>query len=138
MSAYRWISDVETFMAGRNAKSLVACRDRACCQKLEDIFNQSQAHALIQSVRSTERLNAQPEVKRIDYLLGEVIPQTGRNLRKARKIKIGDEKLTMWLERKSDRLDLMQQTLERINGDLEEIPIARIPIMKTKPMKKTG
>ena len=34
------------------------------------IGHQSQAHALIQSAREIERLNAQPELKRVEYKVG--------------------------------------------------------------------
>ena len=98
----------------------------------------SQAHALTQSARAIEQLNNQPELKRIDHLLGKIIPETGRNLRKARKIKFSDETLTKRLAKKSDRLDLMYQTLERLNGELESIPIALTPITKFKPVRKAG
>ena len=138
LDMYLYRSKAETFMAGRNARSLVTCRDRTCCQKPEDMFNQSQAHALTQSARIIEQLNNQPELKRIDHLLGKIIPETGRNLRKARKIKIDDERLTNRLAKKSDRLDLMHQTLERLNGKLESVPVALTPITKVEAVKKAG
>jgi len=65
----------------------------------------------MQSARAIEHLNNLPELRRVDHLLGKIIPETGRNLRKARKIKISDEKLTNRLAKKSDRLDLMHQML---------------------------
>ncbi len=138
LDMFLYKSKAEIFMAGRNAKSLVTCNDRTCCQKPEDMFDQSQAHALTQSARAIEHLNNQPELKRIDHLLGEIIPETGRNLRKARKIKISDEKLTRRIAKKSDRLDLMYQTLERLNSDLESVPIALSPISNVNPVKKAG
>lgn len=138
LDIYLYKSKAEIFMAGRNARSLVTCNDRKCCQKPEDMFNQSQAHALTQSARVIEQFNDQPELRRIDYLLGKIIPETGRNLRKARNIKISDETLTKRLAKKSDRLDLMHQTLERLNGELESVPVALTPITKVKPMKKAG
>lgn len=73
-----------------------------------------------------------------DHLLGKIIPETGRNLRKARKIKISDEKLTKRLAKKGDRLDLMHQTLERLNSNLESVPIALSPISNVNPVKKAG
>ena len=54
------------------------CNDRQCCLKLEDIFNHS--HALTQNGHAIERLNAQPELKRVDYLLSTILPETGRNV----------------------------------------------------------
>jgi len=138
LDLFLYRSKAEVFMTGRNARSLVICNDRQCCLKPDDIFNHSHAHALTQNVRAIERLNAQPELKRIDYLLGSVIPETGRNLRKAKKIRISDEKLTERLAKKSDRLDLMHQTLERINGEIESIPIAKTPIAKTVTVKRAS
>ena len=70
-----------------------------------------------------------------DYLLGEVIPQAERSLRKAKKIKLTDSRITGRLEKKSDRLELMYQTLEQIAGDLETNPIAKTPISVNKPHK---
>ena len=138
LDEYLYRSKAETFMSGRNAKSLVVCKDRQCCLKPDDMFTHSQAHALIQSTRAIENLNAQPELKRIDYLLDRVIAETGRNLRKASKIKIADEALTKRLQKKSSRLDFLHQTLECVNRELETIPFARTPITKMKPVKKVG
>ncbi len=135
---YLYRSKVEKILAGRNSKSLIVCKDRTCCSRPEDMFDQSQAHALIQSARAIDKLNAQPELKRIDYLVDQLIPNTLRNVRRISKVKIGDQALTKRFTRKCSRLELLQRTLDRTRCELETVPFARTPISKTRPVKKVG
>ena len=65
---YLYKSKVETILRGRNSRSLVVCRDPSCCSKPDDMFNQWQSHALIQSASEIETLNSQPELKRVNYI----------------------------------------------------------------------
>jgi hypothetical protein len=138
LDMFLYQSKAKTLMAGRNVRALLTCHDRQCCRSPDDIFNQWQAHALTQSFRAIEELNGQPELKRIDYVLDRMLTLTGRNLRTVKKTKIDDPVLSKRLAAKSDRIDLMQQTLERLNDQLEAIPVALTPITKRNPVKKAG
>ena len=70
---------------------------------LENLYTAGRApivHALTQSARAIEHLSNQPELKRIDHLLGKIT--------------------------------------ERLNSDLESVPIALSPISNVNPVKKAG
>ena len=135
---YPYKSKVETFLRGRNSRSLVVCRDPSCCSKPVDMFNQWQSHALIQSASEIETLNSQPELKRVNHLLDSVIPEKSRNVRRIGKVELSDQALIKRLGKKSRRLELLHRTLGQITHELDTVPIARTPVSKTRPVKKVS
>ena len=135
---YLYKSKVETILRGRNSRSLVVCRHPRCCSKPEDLFNQWQSHALIQSASEIEMLNSQPELKRVHYLLDSVIPEKSRNLRRISKVKFPDQALIKRLSKKCKRLELLHRTLDRVSNERDTVPIARTPVSKTRAVKRVS
>ncbi|MGH8502566.1 MAG: hypothetical protein ACREVE_08850 [Gammaproteobacteria bacterium] len=128
----------EVFLKGHGAKSLAMCKDPACCHGPDDMISRSKAHALIQSHRQIHMLNAVPELKRANYLMGDFLPKIGLGLRKAKKMKLGDPTLTNQLEKMSNRIDLMQHTFDNMFSELGTIPVARPPLTKAQANKNFG
>lgn len=138
LDLYLQKEQTEHFLSGRGAKSLALCNDTSCCNGLNEMLDNSRAHSLRQSHKLIERLNSQPELKRVDYLLGDVLSKLGRTLRKAANIKLEDESITKKLKEHSHRTDLLYSTLESLSDESETIPIAKTPMNKIRPMKKAG
>ena len=128
----------EIFLKGRGMKSLAVCNDPKCCHGIDEMMKNSKAHALNQSCRQIEKLNNQPELKRVDYLLNDELQNTGRTLRKAIRIKLEDGSITNKLQERSNRADLMHSMLSGLYASSELIPIAKAPENKIRLMKKAG
>ena len=128
----------EIFLKGRGMKSLAVCNDPKCCHGIDEMMKNSKAHALNQSCRQIEKLNNQPELKRVDYLLSDELQNTGRTLRKAIRIKLEDGSITNKLQERSNRADLMHSMLSGLYASSELIPIAKVPENKIRLMKKAG
>ena len=128
----------KTLLKGRGMKSLAVCNDPKCCHGIDEMIENSKPHALNQSCRQIKKLNDQPELKRVDYLLNYELQNTGRTLRKAMRIKLEDGSITDKLQKHSNRVDSMHSMLSDMDTSFESIPIAKAPIDKVRPMKKAG
>ena len=128
----------EFFLDRRYAKTLVLCADQSCCRDAEDMIVNSKRHALVQSNRQIMELSRRPSLKRADYVLTEVLPETGRSLRKARRIRFEDEKLIARLQTLADRSERMLYALEDLHSSVEATPIAKTPIESAKNVKYAG
>ena len=128
----------EILLKGRGMKSLAVCNDPKCCHGIDEMMKNSKAHALNQSCRQIENLNKQPELKRANYLLDDLLQSTGRTLRKAMRIKLNNGLITKKLRDRSDRVDSIHSMLSGLYESSKAIPVARPPKKKIRTMKKAG
>jgi hypothetical protein len=128
----------ETFLDRRYARTLILCKDQSCCRDAEDMIVNAKRHAIIQSNQQISNLSRRPPLKRVDFLLTEVLPETGRTLRKARRIKFEDEKLTARLQALADRSERMLHVLEDLHSSVEITPIPKTPISTVKKVEQAG
>ncbi len=128
----------EILLKGRSMKSLAVCNDPGCCRGIDEMMKHSKTHALNQSRRQIENLNNQPELKRADYLLNDVLQNTGRTLRKAIRVKFDDDSVTKKLQERSNRVDSLHSMLSSLYASSDLIPIAKTPKNKIRSMKKAG
>jgi len=125
---YLYENQARELLEGKGAKSLLLCNDTSCCPNKDDMFSQHRSHALTQSVRLVERLNAQQELKRVDYYMDHMLAPVGRALLKAQKLKIPNPMLKKKLGELSNRSQLVYQGLESLRDSLSETPVASKPV----------
>ena len=128
----------EIFLKGRGTKSLAVCNDPKCCQGIDEMMKNFKVHALNQSCKQIEILNKQPELKRANYLLGDLLQTTGRTLRKAMRIKLDNDSITEKFRDRSHRVDSLHSMLSSLYESSKTIPVAKSPEKKIRTMKKAG
>lgn len=133
---YLYEEQARTLLEGRGAKTLFLCTDPSCCPNKDDMFSQHRGHALIQSSRLVDRINSQPEPKRIDYFMDHMLAPVGRSLLKAEKLKLADPKINEKLNDLSKRAQLQFQGLESFRDSLAGIPNPSKPQITKATIKR--
>jgi hypothetical protein len=135
IDTYLYSDQAEVLLRGRGAKSLLGCNDASCCpQGIEDMFNQSKAHAVIQSTKHFKELDRVPQGKQTDFFLDKQLSTAGRAARQVAIMKLEDNGLSKRLGERSKRLERMFQVLENLHASTSDTPPPLRPAMgSTRP-----
>jgi hypothetical protein len=113
----RWL-----FENARSARSILGCSDPTCCEDIETMLKNPEAHQLRQREMQVRDLSDTPLSQRPSRFLDEHLTKAERVAKRAAKIKKGDKDMKRVFEKARDRLDRMQDVLGNLHQTLGDAP----------------
>jgi hypothetical protein len=114
----------ELFAASTTARSVYGCRDTGCCNSVDTMLREPEAHYLREQKKSLADLDQVPEARRPDYFLDNYLDAMRIKSERSARLKKAPSEFLKKAEKATTRLRRMQTTLEQTIQRIGQVPFA--------------